>query len=350
MKHIFLIFSLGLAFSSVGFTAQAEPSSPSSLRKVFANITSPITTLGAISAAGIATDLAVKHGCGFSSPIRPWLVGAAAAFAGYKLYFPASHVVYTLLANDSQKLIVLVGQTDRDKGIMHHNEETIKEILREILYVKNKLIEHYGNKNKENEPDIVMDVLGRNLFLKDLPRIIGDTNHSIYGLTAYSAREVLRYTGDLVPKKDTTNSHWWSTGVGKAILSTRDFLAKPYVYARNFADRRQWNFKKDDRLLVTLGGAVIEEAAENLIKALEGIYNQEFLPSGPLAQKMFAQFYDAAETLIRYADLVLQDLKAQRQAIQRVRDVVFLFRTPSFVNTSDELNDYSMNVLSQIYQ
>jgi len=348
MKHTYFVFSIGLAFLSLGLTAQAEQ--PSTVRKVAAGITSPLVTAGVFSFTGFATDALVKK-LGCTSSVRPWVTGGAAALVGYQLFSPLRHIFNTLLSGDVNKIVKLVGKDGNSTGIMQANEESIREILREILYVKNRLVVHFANKHKDsNGRDIVLDILQRDLFVKDMPRIIGDMKNSMYGLQAHNAREVLINTSNLVPKKDKTNAHWWATSAGKAILWTRDTIAVPFTYARNSFNRANWNFEEDARLLATLGGKSIEDAAENLMRTVETIYMQNILVSNTKTEQLFNDFYKNAEILTEYAETVLKDLREQREAIQRVRDVVFVFKKPSSGSSyKDDVQEYSMNVLSQIY-
>lgn len=354
MKNTKFKTILALAFLIVAHATHGEPSTP---RKIAATITSPFATLGALSLAGFATDVALKNTCApdssFVGTVRPWLIGAATAYMAYKIFLPASHCFYTLLADDSQKLIALVGKDENDKGIIHENEETIKEILREILYVKNEIIRIEGDRHRDQNGEyIVLHVLQKDLFVKDLPKIIGDSEIPQSRATANSAVEVLKNTKNLVPKTDKSNSHWWSTSVGKAILWTQSTLVAPFTCMKKYTNKITWSLKKDTRLLTTLGGITIEQAADTLVKTVKKLseYNSAF-PSNNQVLKELNTFYTNAEILIRSAENVLKDLKAQREEIQRIRDIVFLFKKPSSDkhDTIEQINDYSMNILSQIY-
>lgn len=348
MKYINLIISFGL-LSALASTSHAQPSF---MRKGLSGIASPFATLGAISVAGVVGDK-ILNNVGVSRSVSPWFAGAAAAYIGYHLFVPTTQVFYALFSGDDKGLSMLVGKTEKDKGIIQNNEESIKEILREILYVKNKIVEIDGHRHTdEHGRYIVLDVLQKDLFTHDIAKIIDDK----VLCNPLSANEqlivnVLKKTKLLIAKKDTSNSHWWSTAIGKAILTTKNVITSSLAGTTNLYNRMAWNFKKDPRLLATLGGSAIEQAAEQLVESVKTIaeYNGAFPNKNELLRVLHA-FYNNAEIIIRSAEAVLAQLKVQRESVQRVRDIVSFFNSMTAHDEHiDEYDELSMNILSHIY-
>lgn len=346
--------NLMLSVSILGCAATVAADTPSTLRKGLAGFGAPVATATALSATGFAVDTALKYGAGINNPARPWIIGALTAYAAYHLFLPTTHVFYTLFSNDYKGLIDLVGQSDSDKGILHKNEEAVKEILREILYVKNELIRLEGDCHRdEHGRYFVVDILQKDLFTYDLPKIIDDKTprDPLSRKTARAVVDVLKATAALVPVKDKSNSHWWNTRVGKVLVAMKDVVVTPYKAIANVSSRLTWNFKEDSRLLATLGGASVEKAADTLVKIVKTLEEHKgiFATKDELI-KLLNAFYMNAEIIIKFADVVLQDLKTQRETMQRVRDVVFLLKKPTASDDEVETdNEYSMNVLSNVY-
>ena len=132
---------------------------------------------------------------------------------------------------------------------------------------------------------------------------------------------------------DNTEYDHWFFGWAPFL---RDNVKRPLARAAQWVVHDVYDVKLDNRLLATLGGKEIEDAAEKLMQAVCTLYphglmkesKQGVMADFTTAKEYVTQFYDNAKIIIEYAEKTLENMKnhGPEHSIKRMNGIVNLFK------------------------
>jgi hypothetical protein len=250
--------------------------------------------------------------------VQPYMAGLATMIATYKLGGFTKEYFYTMRSGDKDRW-----RANLDK--LAHNRRTIKEIVKEINCIRSFLIEDIRKlHNKDAQHKHLLQILNTDLFLKDVPKFIGKSSapESYKPELRYKPIDILHTTHKLLPIANEKGAydHWigWIRPITKKIQ-------KPFVYVYDSWDNMMsWDIQKDDRLLATICGEKVEDAAGKLLNAIRALYLQSAIKDIATAEKHCQQFVDSAAVIFECA-LVAERLFSQssyENSVKRMQDLV----------------------------
>jgi hypothetical protein len=302
MRKLLIVFLAGNLLSAPAYGAPSLP------RKVLSTVAAPVAMYSTCAGLGFAFNKLAQYmpivGNGATLPgARPYVAGLAAVIAWYNLATPMHQYYYTMFSGDTDRL-------DNAIQAIQINEKQIKEVLKDILYVKGELAKKSLSMGTLFAPH---QSLSADPVWAKLANILRESPSS--------SDSKLAALKELAPARTGFPEQWSGFAVVKWWNSLKETVHENIMQPMSLAGEQysaaSWNFKIDKKLLVTWGGSRIAGAAGNIL----GVYATS---QAHVTVEDARKFEDSARSIIEYAITVLEQLKEYKNSIKRVRDVAGL--------------------------
>ena len=296
-------------WQSVNASTEEQHSQPLELQEEISTKRKILSWLGSYGATGASTYLGFKgleylaqklpvigEGKSYTSASTQTAMAAITTMcAAYKMSGFTQECFYTMFSNDR-------GRWVKNVKNFEYNVKHLKEVVREIDFMRKDLAYRIAQKHKQdpNHKKLLKIIEGKeqqtkDLFLTKVPQFVGNSNIPESRKNgADTLLDILAHVHKLLPQSQGGSWDYWLGPISSYVNNTTKFFQNTY----DRATTSSWDVQKDDRLVATVEGKAVEDAAQKLLNALRALYVQELLQSVDDAEEYCNQFADNAKIII----------------------------------------------------